>query len=75
MFSFFLYSFLANEKIKVKRIILSISICLIFACLDEFYQSFIPFRSSGLFDVLIDFSGANTSIFFILLIKLKNLFD
>jgi len=69
VFCFFLYSFLNQKKINVNLVIFSLAICLVLACLDEFYQSFIPFRSSGLFDVLIDFSGASSSMLIGLIVK------
>lgn len=45
-------------KLKGKKgIVYILFIVLLVAVLDEFYQSFIPNRSSSVMDVLIDFSG------------------
>ncbi|MBV7271541.1 VanZ family protein [Clostridium sp. PL3] len=48
-------------------------ICLLYAVLDEFYQSFIPGRTSLVSDVLIDFLGSilGMVVFYFLYYKLK----
>ncbi len=57
---FFLAFFLSVSLTKGKNsklIILSMVICLIYAFLDEFHQSFVPGRNSSLGDVFIDGVG------------------
>jgi VanZ family protein len=51
----------ALYRLRVKKsywIGISIGICFAFAIVDEFYQSFIPGRGPGIFDVFIDTLGA-----------------
>ena len=49
---------LKNKIIDYNKLLLiSISICLIFACLDEYHQTFIPGRTGQFSDVLIDMIG------------------
>jgi VanZ family protein len=55
LISLLLFTF--NKKGKA-TIIYILFICLLIAVLDEFYQSFIPGRSSSVRDVLIDFAGS-----------------
>ena len=51
-----------------KNIILSLIICFIFACTDEYHQTFVNGRTGQFSDVLIDFSGSiiGTFIFYII---------
>lgn len=46
------------------KVILSISICFVYAMFDEFHQLFVPGRTGQIRDVFIDTMGAMTSIFF-----------
>lgn len=65
---------LENFGIKGKNAIIYILfIVLLVGVLDEFYQLYIPGRTSSVRDVLIDFSGGilGTTIFFILRIPLS----
>ena len=49
---------LKNKIIDYNKLLLiSISICFIFACLDEYHQTFIPGRTGQFSDVLIDMIG------------------
>ena len=47
---------------NIKRAGISLGISALYAATDEFHQSFIPDRTSSIFDVLIDSSGALTGI-------------
>lgn len=44
---------------------LALLICLIFACSDEWHQSFIAGRTSRIYDVGIDFLGSVTACLFV----------
>lgn len=56
---FFLFLLLCLTYYKAtKNIFYSIVLSIIFAVVDEFHQVFTPFRSSSLFDIFIDTSGA-----------------
>ncbi len=58
LFSFFLLSLLKGaKKIKLKHILLSLIISLIYSISDEFHQSFVPGRDCSLKDVLFDLIG------------------
>ena len=47
---------------NIKRAGISLGISALYAATDEFHQLFIPDRTSSVFDVLIDSSGALTGI-------------
>lgn len=58
-----LMSFVSTYKIKTwKRIVISFTVGFIYACTDEFHQTFIPDRCGNFTDVLIDSSGVITGI-------------
>ncbi len=63
-----LIAFKHKELIINKNIILSLIICFIFACTDEYHQTFVNGRTGLFSDVLIDFSGSiiGTFIFYII---------
>jgi VanZ family protein len=49
---------LKNKIIDYNKLLLiSMSICFIFACIDEYHQTFIPGRTGQFSDVLIDMIG------------------
>ncbi len=62
-------------KINIKKSnLITLIICFIYACTDEIHQLFISGRNGSFIDVLIDTSGAATSliiIYLLLLIKRK----
>ena len=60
-FSFLLLMIISKNEIKAKRIIITITISLFVAILDEFHQSFVPGRDSNIKDILIDLTGVITS--------------
>lgn len=67
-FTFFFllgFSFVSffKELNMSKYIIISVVICLIYACFDEFHQIFINGRTAKIFDVFIDMSGVLFAIF------------
>lgn len=67
LFSFFLFGVVkGNKKIKIKYFAITIIISLLHSALDEFHQSFVPFRSPSVQDVLTD----STGIFFSSIIHL-----
>jgi VanZ family protein len=47
---------------KLKAIILSVLIAVIYSCIDEYHQSFIPDRDGNPVDILIDSLGATAGI-------------
>lgn len=55
---FFLFMFLCVTYFKAtKNIFYSITLTLIFGIIDEFHQTFTPFRSSSIFDIFVDTAG------------------
>lgn len=54
-----------NGENMLKSIILSLVLCFLYACSDEFHQLFIVGRSGELRDVLVDFMGSSIGIFII----------
>ncbi|MCY6485909.1 VanZ family protein [Clostridium aestuarii] len=52
-----LYNALNNEKLGKKTMITVLGIIFLYACSDEFHQSFVPGRGPAFRDVLIDTSG------------------
>ncbi len=53
-----------TSQLKRKSIPIALGICLLYASLDEFHQSFVPGRTAALRDVLIDSSGAFFALIF-----------
>ena len=62
------------KKLKLYEVIVySILLCIIYACSDEFHQTFIQGRSGEIRDVIIDTLGALTGVLVtILVIKILN---
>lgn len=62
-----------NGKNNLNSIKISLIVCFLYACSDEFHQLFIKGRSAEFRDVLVDFTGAIIGVFIISVIyKLKN---
>lgn len=62
-------SFISTYKIHLKyKFLISIFVGLIYACLDEIHQSFIPGRTASVIDVGIDTSGVLLGIILVLII-------
>lgn len=53
---FFLLTFLYYKA--TKGILLSVALCVAYSILDEVHQSYVPMRSSSLYDVGVDFLGS-----------------
>lgn len=68
-FAFFLLVILKQKRIGKKEIFLTFLISAIFAIIDEIHQVFVPLRSAGIQDVLVDLSGAIFAITLYYLIK------
>jgi len=68
IFAFFLLIILYKKKLVKKQIFVVLLISLLVAVLDEFHQYFVPLRSAGIEDILIDFSGSiiATILYFII---------
>lgn len=45
------------SKSDLKLLLWSITLCLLYACSDEFHQSFVAGRAGSVVDILVDFSG------------------
>lgn len=72
LFNFFLISTIkGNKEIKIKSIIIILTISLAYAISDELHQMFVPLRSSSLEDVLIDSIGIFSSMLIYLFIERK----
>jgi len=69
---FILISVIGKKKIKIKYILFSIIISIIFAILDEIHQLFVPMRLATIKDVLIDSLGIFISTLVYTYIKSKN---
>lgn len=71
---FLIIILLLDLKIPNKKaVLITIITCFLYACTDEFHQSFIPGRGPSFIDCLIDTSGSITStILVILFTKLIN---
>ena len=68
------FNLIKQYKAKIKEIIIiSILICLFYACIDEFHQLFVYGRSGELRDVLIDTLGSIFGIFIIYMIIKKSM--
>ncbi|APC38666.1 VanZ family protein [Clostridium estertheticum] len=60
-----------GKKIDMKIFIASILIVFLYACSDEFHQSFVPGRGPALRDVMVDTCGGLTAFLFIYIVTLK----
>ncbi len=60
-----------RDKSRVKQYIMIFIGCVLYACFDEFYQTFIPGRTGLLQDVLIDSIGIALGACFYLFLVLK----
>lgn len=65
-FSYLTFIYLKKYRF---RYIISVLICLIYAILDEYHQSFVSSRTPRVFDVIIDVMGAITMILLIELVR------
>ena len=52
-----LINILLKYRQYIISIIITLMICIIFACLDEFHQTFVPGRMGQLKDVIVDMTG------------------
>lgn len=59
--------FLTYDWKRLKTAMLALCVCVPYAALDEWHQSFVPGRGPGIKDVLIDSSGSVFGIFFMIL--------
>lgn len=66
------HSVLKNRKIKFKNLIgflISCVICFVYACTDEYHQTFIDSRTGQFSDVLVDAIGFVSATFIVTMIK------
>lgn len=61
---------LKDYKIR-KYLLISVILCFLYACTDEFHQTFIPGRSGNIIDVMIDTTGSFIGIIMYYLIFKK----
>lgn len=61
--------FWTYEWKRLKTAALSLAVCVLYAALDEWHQSFVPGRGPGIKDVMIDSSGVVFGIFFVILMS------
>lgn len=52
-----------------KAVVISLPICLVYACLDEFHQMFVPGRYSSLSDILLNVTGVILGVPFFIILK------
>ena len=69
LFLLLFFGFTRIEDLK-NPVIISSVITIVYACLDEFHQFFIPNRSAEILDILIDCIGILIGILLIYLIKI-----
>lgn len=56
------------RTVDLKTLLITISICFLYACSDEFHQLFVSGRSARIFDIFIDTLGSISSSFIYLFI-------
>ena len=61
--------FWSYEWKRLKTAALSLAVCVPYAALDEWHQSFVPGRGPGIKDIIIDSSGVVFGIFFMILMS------
>lgn len=68
---FFLMSIKGDKKIKTGYIVTTLIISVLYAFLDEFHQTFVPFRNPSIQDILTDTAGIFLSTILILYLNKK----
>jgi len=67
LFSFFLLvSIKGNKKITPKYIILTLTVSILYAFLDEYHQMFVPLRSPSMEDIMVDSIGIFSSMIYLM---------
>ena len=51
-----------NHFIKNRWLLISVGIIVVYALIDEYHQSFVPSRTSSIFDSMIDMTGGLTAL-------------
>lgn len=71
IFTIFILIALKNSGVNgTKKIVIALIICFIYACTDEYHQTFVNGRTGQFFDTLIDtFGGLISSLMYALMIK------
>lgn len=62
------YLIISTYNIK-NKVLISIIICCMFGCLDEFHQVFIPGRTARVYDCIIDTIGGMCGIYLLVILK------
>ncbi|MDF2557732.1 MAG: metallophosphoesterase [Bacillales bacterium] len=70
LLSISIYNLLQSYKTK-NTVLLTLLVCFLYACSDEFHQTFVPGRSGEFRDVCIDLSGCLTGVILLSTIKKK----
>lgn len=71
--SFFLFlSINGDRKIKLRYLIITLVIAVLYAASDEIHQAFVPYRSCTLTDFLTNTSGIFASLIILSLLFLRN---
>ncbi len=68
---FFLMSIKGDKEIKTGYIVTTLIISVLYAFLDEFHQTFVPFRNPSIQDILTDTAGIFLSTILILYLNKK----
>lgn len=68
---FFLMSIKGDKEIKTGYIVTTLIISILYAFLDEFHQTFVPFRNPSIQDILTDTAGIFLSTILILYLNKK----
>ncbi len=72
LFGFFLLMSIKSDKeIKTSYIVTTLIISVLYAFLDEFHQTFVPFRNPSIQDILTDTAGIFLSTILILYLNKK----
>ena len=68
LMALFVYNSQKQGKKFSEKVLMTVLIVFLYACLDEYHQSFIYGRGSSFFDVLIDVAGGITALFMLSMI-------
>lgn len=57
-------AFRASPRLAIRRrwFLISVSLIVVYALIDEYHQSFVPTRTGSVFDSLIDIAGGLTAL-------------
>ena len=67
----FFRELLLQRRVPLRALGCSLVFCFLYACSDEYHQTFVPGRAGAMVDVAVDMAGAAFGLILVLLISLR----